>query len=68
MRRVKVNFSKALFYFDNHKVFESYCVLFSEIGGIGSGAELGQQFSVSQQAKTTAQLSQLENAADIKAS
>lgn len=37
-----------------------------EGGGIGSGAELGQQFSVSQQAKSAAQLAQLENAVDIK--
>ncbi|VIO88985.1 Uncharacterized protein BM_BM3436 [Brugia malayi] len=35
-------------------------------GGIGSGAELGQQFSVSQQAKSAGQRIQLENAVDIK--
>lgn len=35
-------------------------------GGIGSGAELGQQFSVSQQAKSAGQWNQLENAVDIK--
>uniref|UniRef100_A0A0N5AG92 ATP-binding cassette sub-family F member 1 n=1 Tax=Syphacia muris TaxID=451379 RepID=A0A0N5AG92_9BILA len=35
-------------------------------GGIGAGAELGQQFSVSQQTKTAAQLIQLESADDIK--
>lgn len=37
-----------------------------EGGGIGSGAELGHQFTVSQQAKSTAQRSQLEYAVDIK--
>ncbi|KAM3728305.1 ATP-binding cassette sub-family F member [Dirofilaria immitis] len=37
-----------------------------ESSGIGSGAELGQQFSVSQQAKSSGQRSQLENAIDIK--
>uniref|UniRef100_A0A1I8EI32 ATP-binding cassette n=2 Tax=Wuchereria bancrofti TaxID=6293 RepID=A0A1I8EI32_WUCBA len=37
-----------------------------ESGGIGSGAELGQQFSVSQQAKSAGQRIQLENAVDIK--
>ncbi|CAG9540082.1 unnamed protein product [Cercopithifilaria johnstoni] len=37
-----------------------------ESGGIGSGAELGQQFSVSQQAKSVGQRNQLENAIDIK--
>ncbi|MCP9263135.1 WD repeat-containing protein 36 [Dirofilaria immitis] len=37
-----------------------------ESSGIGSGAELGQQFSVSQQAKSSGQQSQLENAIDIK--
>ncbi|KAL3990375.1 ABC transporter family protein [Acanthocheilonema viteae] len=37
-----------------------------ESGGIGSGAELGQQFSVSQQAKSIGQRNQLENAVDIK--
>ncbi|VDM41859.1 unnamed protein product [Toxocara canis] len=36
-------------------------------GGIGAGAELGKQFAVSQQAKSAAQLAQLENAVDIKA-
>ncbi|KHN83428.1 ATP-binding cassette sub-family F member 1 [Toxocara canis] len=35
-------------------------------GGIGAGAELGKQFAVSQQAKSAAQLAQLENAVDIK--
>ena len=34
--------------------------------GIGSGVELGDQFTVSQQAKTDVQLQQLENAVDIK--
>uniref|UniRef100_A0A7E4ZPV1 ATP-binding cassette sub-family F member 1 n=1 Tax=Panagrellus redivivus TaxID=6233 RepID=A0A7E4ZPV1_PANRE len=37
-----------------------------EHGGIGAGAELGGQFSVSHAAKTGAQLAQLENAVDIK--
>jgi len=35
-------------------------------GGIGAGAELGDQFTVSQQNKTDVQLQQLENAVDIK--
>ncbi|KAI1730345.1 ABC transporter domain-containing protein [Ditylenchus destructor] len=35
-------------------------------GGIGAGAELGDQFSVSQQTRTDAQLAQMENAVDIK--
>lgn len=34
--------------------------------GIGAGVEVGDQFTVSQQAKTEVQLSQLENAVDIK--
>lgn len=34
--------------------------------GIGSGLNLGDQFSVSAQSKTTAQLQQMENAVDIK--
>uniref|UniRef100_A0A915B9J7 ABC transporter domain-containing protein n=1 Tax=Parascaris univalens TaxID=6257 RepID=A0A915B9J7_PARUN len=37
-----------------------------EGGGIGSGVELGNQFSVSQQAKSEGQLARLENAVDIK--
>ncbi|VDK70880.1 unnamed protein product, partial [Anisakis simplex] len=37
-----------------------------EGGGIGAGAELGGQFAVSQQAKSVAQMTQLENAVDIK--
>lgn len=39
---------------------------FSEFGGIGAGAELGDQFTISQQVKTEAQLALLENALDIK--
>uniref|UniRef100_A0A915Q5E3 ABC transporter domain-containing protein n=1 Tax=Setaria digitata TaxID=48799 RepID=A0A915Q5E3_9BILA len=35
-------------------------------GGIGSGAELGQHFSVSQQVKSSGQRNQFENAVDIK--
>ncbi|CAJ0587164.1 unnamed protein product, partial [Mesorhabditis spiculigera] len=35
-------------------------------GGIGAGAELGGQFSVSQQAKTTQQMALLETSQDIK--
>ncbi|MFH4975122.1 hypothetical protein AB6A40_001831 [Gnathostoma spinigerum] len=35
-------------------------------GGIGAGAVLGDQFSVSQQAKTSYQIAQLENVMDIK--
>ncbi|CAI5451952.1 unnamed protein product [Caenorhabditis angaria] len=37
-----------------------------EGGGIGSGAELGQHFTVSQASKTTQQLAQIENSMDIK--
>nr|CAD2175035.1 unnamed protein product [Meloidogyne enterolobii] len=35
-------------------------------GGIGSGAEVGDQFTVSQQVKTDAQLNLMETAVDIK--
>uniref|UniRef100_A0A914WRZ6 ABC transporter domain-containing protein n=1 Tax=Plectus sambesii TaxID=2011161 RepID=A0A914WRZ6_9BILA len=35
-------------------------------GGIGAGAEVGNQFSVSQQARSSAQIAQIENAVDIK--
>lgn len=35
-------------------------------GGIGAAAELGEQFTVSQQAHSAAQMSQMENAVDIK--
>ena len=37
-----------------------------EVAGIGAGAELGDQFSVSQTSKTDAQMNLLENAVDIK--
>lgn len=36
------------------------------MGGIGTGLDIGNQFSVSQQAKTNAQLDLMENAVDIK--
>lgn len=39
---------------------------FLEASGIGAGAEVGDQFTVSQAAKTDAQLALLENAVDIK--
>lgn len=35
-------------------------------GGIGAAAELGEQFTVSQQVHSAAQMSQMENAVDIK--
>lgn len=35
-------------------------------GGIGSGAELGAHFTVSQTSKTATQLTQIENSMDIK--
>lgn len=38
---------------------------FSEGGGIGSGAQLGAQFTVSQQAKSSAKAAQQEFAVDI---
>ncbi|CAR99250.1 Protein CBG27014 [Caenorhabditis briggsae] len=37
-----------------------------EHGGIGSGAELGAHFTVSQTSKTATQLTQMENSMDIK--
>ncbi|PAV67989.1 hypothetical protein WR25_23357 [Diploscapter pachys] len=37
-----------------------------EVAGIGSGAELGGQFSVSQAAKSSGQTQQMENSMDIK--
>jgi hypothetical protein len=42
--------------------------LFTFKGGIGAGAEVGDQFTVSQQVKTDAQLSLMETAVDIKVS
>ena len=37
-----------------------------EGGGIGSGADVGDQFTVSQMAKNVQQLQQIENSMDIK--
>ncbi len=42
------------------------CHILGGGGGIGAGAEIGGQFTVSQQAKSAAQIAQQENAIDIK--
>ena len=44
---------------------ELKCCILEEMAGIG-GAELGDQFTVSQMVKTDAQLSLMENVNDIK--
>ncbi|CAJ0945631.1 unnamed protein product, partial [Mesorhabditis belari] len=46
--------------------YEKQILAMGDGGGIGAGAELGGQFSVSQQVKTTQQMALLENSQDIK--
>ncbi|KAL7074008.1 hypothetical protein ACQ4LE_006506 [Meloidogyne hapla] len=49
-----------------HNLKEEDQTSLSKKGGIGSGAEVGDQFNVSQQVKTDAQLNLMETAVDIK--
>uniref|UniRef100_A0A1I8BH87 ABC transporter domain-containing protein n=1 Tax=Meloidogyne hapla TaxID=6305 RepID=A0A1I8BH87_MELHA len=51
-----------------HNLKEEDQTSLSKKGGIGSGAEVGDQFNVSQQVKTDAQLNLMETAVDIKVS